>query len=176
MPKTSDRSRQYVVQHESDDDPTYVVRSADKQLGDEDCVAFGGRVPVEARLRLARFVCDELNRLASCQQVHGQPSLAVQCPTANRTEGQPLITGVAAGIVPAAGASSTGIRNSATLCFSELVDFVSKIQALFYLDILGDRELWNPDKEWDGADLLDELALVLYQYGLAPSRISEASL
>ena len=236
---------QYVVQHEFDNEPTYVAGSADKQLEDKDCVAFGSRLPVKARLRLAQHVCDELNRIAIGQQLDPQLASAARTSVTNHATGQATLvisvsggvvqevlaeqpaprvilvdwdteacdeganvmhfmdagglpvfawvvempTGVltaddcdvcrmlaAAGIVIKPQISIEGIRDPATLNTGELVDFVSRIQAILYLDILGDREFWNPDKEWEGADLLDELALVMHEYQLAPPHISDAPL
>ncbi|MEX2170063.1 MAG: hypothetical protein WD851_12200 [Pirellulales bacterium] len=245
MPQTGKPAPQYVVQHEFDDEPTYVVRSSDKQLEVEDCIALGSRLPVSLRLKLARYVCDELNRFAEGQHIDSDPAsiertsvislaagqstivfsvaggvvhdlfappaaprvILVDWDTEACDEGANLVHSIdaggkpvfawvvemptsevpaggcdvsralaAAGIVLDASASSPGIRDPATLSLGQLVNIVRKTQALFYLDILDDREFWNPDKEWHGADLLDELALLLDQYHLAPPRISEAPL
>ena len=242
---TDSARRPYIVQHEFDNEPTYVVHHADPQLADEDFVAFGSRLPVDARLRLAQYVCDELNRLAGVQQPNGQLERAISSAHKNFAPGQStLVISVVGGVVQdvftrlpaprvilvdwdtegsdegpnlahfadavgkpvfawvvemptsempaedcdvslalaAAGIEMkstpliTGIRDPASLNTSELVDFVSRVQALFYLDILGDREIWNPDKEWNGADLLDELALVMDKWGLIPTAISDAQL
>ena len=243
---TDSAPRPYIVQHEFDNEPTYVVHHADPQLADEDCVAFDSRLPVDARLRLAQYVCDELNRLSGVPQLHAPPVSAISSAVKNFAAGQStLVISVVGGVVQdvftrlpaprvilidwdtegdddepnlvrfvdaqgkpvfawvaemptseppaedcdvsralaAAGielqwsaASTTDIRDPATLNTSELVDFVGRVQALFYLDILGDREFWNPDKEWDGADLLGELALVMDKWGLIPTAISDAQL
>jgi hypothetical protein len=49
----------FSVQHEFDYDPTYVV---DSNTSDEDIVTFGVRLPWELRVKLAKLVCDELNK------------------------------------------------------------------------------------------------------------------
>ena len=243
---TDSASRPYIVQHEFDNEPTYVVHHADPQLADEDCVAFGSRLPVDARLRLAQYVCDELNRLAGVPQLHGPPVASIPSAVKNFAAGQStLVISVAGGVVqdvftrlpaprvilvdwdtegseegpnlahfndavgkpvfawvvemptselPAedcdvsralaaasielqsSPASTTGIRDPATLNTFELDDFVRGVQSLLYLDILGDREFWNPDKEWQAADLLDELARLMAQHGLVPTSIADAPL
>ena len=144
MSHFNERTPRYVVQHERDDEPTYILSSTDLPACDDDCITFGRQVPIEIRLLLARHVCELLNRWRE-----------------GTTAPQEL---------------SCGIRDPATLNTFELVDLVRRVQALFYLDILGDRESWNPDKEWDGADLLDELAQLMVQHGLAPTAIADAPL
>jgi hypothetical protein len=49
-----------------------------------------------------------------------------------------------------------------------LVEIVSRIQTLLYLDVKGDREFWNPGKEWSGADTCFSIQDLLYQHGLVP--------
>ncbi|MEX2171771.1 MAG: hypothetical protein WD851_20800 [Pirellulales bacterium] len=250
MPQTTDSAPpQYVVQHEFDDEPTYVVHNADTQIQDEDCVTFGSHLPVELRLRLAQSVCDELNREADGQQLHIPPTAssapAGPAPGMTPAEGRrALVISVSGGVVqevfaespaprvilvdwdtetchegsslvrssgadgksllarvaefptnnvPAANSDvslalaaagiamkleppAAGIRDPATLSTEAIVKLARRIQALFYLDILGEREFWNPDKEWEGADLLDELALAMNESGLVPISITGAPL
>jgi hypothetical protein len=94
-------------------------------------------------------------------------------PTIDSDVGQAL---TAAGINLLPSTSEETIRDPATLSQDELVHFAQRVQAIFYLDISDDCEFWNPDKEWEAADLLDELAGVLQEYGLVPTRISDAPL
>ena len=57
-----------------------------------------------------------------------------------------------------------------TLRPAELRTIVDKIQRLLWLDVEeGDgREFWNPDKEWECADLLSFIATELENAGLKP--------
>lgn len=48
---------------------------------------------------------------------------------------------------------------------------VEAIQQRMYLDEPEKgRYVWNPDKEWDGADLCQDIAAILHQYELVPER------
>jgi len=49
-----------------------------------------------------------------------------------------------------------------------LVEIVSGVQALLYLDVKGEREFWNPGKEWSGADVCFAVQDLLHQHGLVP--------
>ena len=49
-----------------------------------------------------------------------------------------------------------------------LVEIVSRIQALLYLDLQGEREFWNPGKEWSGADVCFAVQEMLHRHGLVP--------
>jgi len=49
-----------------------------------------------------------------------------------------------------------------------LVEIVSGVQALLYLDLQGEREFWNPGKEWSGADVCFAVQDLLHQHGLVP--------
>lgn len=52
----------------------------------------------------------------------------------------------------------------------ELEDIVDAIQQILYLDHQSEEGLfWNPDKEWDCADTIDEVALKLREHDLVPS-------
>ena len=51
-----------------------------------------------------------------------------------------------------------------------LVEIVSRVQSLLYLDMdRNGREFWNPAKEWGGADVCQDIQDVLHQHGLAPT-------
>ena len=50
-----------------------------------------------------------------------------------------------------------------------LVEIVSGVQSLLYLDLKGEREFWNPGKEWSGADVCFAVQDLLHQHGLVPS-------
>jgi hypothetical protein len=47
----------YTVQHEFDDEPTYVVNIDD----DDDCVEISPKIPYQKRVELARMIRDFLN-------------------------------------------------------------------------------------------------------------------
>ena len=66
------------------------------------------------------------------------------------------------------------MRNPSSLTHDELAQFANAVQSLLYLDMQNEREFWNPDKEWDAADLLDELALVMQRYNLVPTTLADA--
>ena len=51
----------------------------------------------------------------------------------------------------------------------ELLDIVQAIQDRLYLDVNDQGvEFWNPDKQWSGADVCQDLAGLLDQHGLVP--------
>jgi hypothetical protein len=52
-----------------------------------------------------------------------------------------------------------------------LVDIVDALQQAIYLEARGGQLVWNPDKEWEAADALMELAGLLSRHGLAPRRV-----
>lgn len=49
-----------------------------------------------------------------------------------------------------------------------LVEIASGVQALLYLDVKGEREFWNPGKDWSGADVCESIQNLLHQHGLVP--------
>ena len=49
-----------------------------------------------------------------------------------------------------------------------LVEIVSGVQALLYLDVKGEREFWNPAKEWSGADVCFAIQDLLHRHSLVP--------
>jgi len=49
-----------------------------------------------------------------------------------------------------------------------LVEIVSGVQALLYLDVDHEREFWNPAKEWSGADMCFAIQDLLHQHSLVP--------
>ena len=112
--------------------------------------------------------------------VRGQPVFAwvVELPISELPgdDGDQIRALTAAGIEVEPALWREGIRDPATLNRGELVDCARRVQSLLYLDIVGDREFWNPDKEWQGADLLDELAKLMAEQGLLPSSIANAPL
>jgi hypothetical protein len=52
----------------------------------------------------------------------------------------------------------------------ELEGIVEAVQQALYLDHEGSAFVWNPDKVWDGADVCQNLANVLSQFGLVPDQ------
>lgn len=74
------------------------------------------------------------------------------------------------------------MRRASNLSVAELSQIVDSLQQHLYLDVDSHGAFaWNPrkDKEWNGADVCDELASLLTQHGLAPTEttpfIPEAS-
>jgi hypothetical protein len=53
----------------------------------------------------------------------------------------------------------------------ELLGIVRAVQCCLYLDH-DDQEakFWNPDKQWSGADVCQDLAGLFDQHGLVPAR------
>ena len=65
------------------------------------------------------------------------------------------------------------MRTAKDLTRDELVMIVAALQQALYLDF--DAELtkvWNPDKQWDGADICDQLATELARLGLVPEAVT----
>jgi hypothetical protein len=53
----------------------------------------------------------------------------------------------------------------------ELLRIVQAIQCRLYLDVNAqEAEFWNPDKQWSGADVCQDVAGLLDQHGLVPDR------
>ena len=53
----------------------------------------------------------------------------------------------------------------------ELLDIVQAVQRRLYLDHDNEgAEFWNPDKQWSGADVCQDLAGLFDQHGLVPAR------
>jgi hypothetical protein len=53
----------------------------------------------------------------------------------------------------------------------ELLRIVRAVQCRLYLDHDDQgAEFWNPDKQWSGADVCQDLAGILDQHGLVPAR------
>jgi hypothetical protein len=50
----------------------------------------------------------------------------------------------------------------------DMEQIISQIQAILWLDMSEDGELWNPDKEWD-SETVENVAAVLADHGLRPS-------
>ena len=65
------------------------------------------------------------------------------------------------------------MRQAQDLSRAELVTIVDALQQALYLDF-DDRsqKVWNPDKSWDGADVCDQLALLLADHGLVPQSVT----
>lgn len=55
----------------------------------------------------------------------------------------------------------------------ELVMIVDSLLQALYLDFDADlTQVWNPDKEWDGADICDQMAAKLARLGLIPEAVT----
>jgi hypothetical protein len=50
----------------------------------------------------------------------------------------------------------------------DMEQIISKVQAILWLDMSEEGELWNPDKEWD-SETVESVAAVLADHGLRPS-------
>ena len=63
------------------------------------------------------------------------------------------------------------MRVPSELTRDELLSIVGSIQTFLYLDTDEQgSEFWNPDNPISGADLLDHVAFVLDDHGLAPEK------
>ena len=61
------------------------------------------------------------------------------------------------------------MRRTKDLKQTELAAIVTAIHEILYLDIGHHCQLyWNPDKEWSGADVCQDIAYVLDKHGLVP--------
>ena len=64
------------------------------------------------------------------------------------------------------------MRQAQDLSRAELVTIVDALQQALYLDFDNrNQKVWNPDKSWDGADVCDQLALLLADHGLVPQSV-----
>lgn len=65
------------------------------------------------------------------------------------------------------------MRTAKELARNELLTIVEALQQALYLDFDADlTQVWNPDKEWDGADLCDQLAAELARFDLVPDVVT----
>ena len=65
------------------------------------------------------------------------------------------------------------MRQAKELSPAELATIVNALQQALYLDFDNrNQKVWNPDKSWDGADVCDQLALLLADYGLVPQSVT----
>ena len=61
------------------------------------------------------------------------------------------------------------MRTARELTLAELAAIVDSLQQALYLDFDEKlRKVWNPNKEWDGADICDQLAAELARFDLVP--------
>lgn len=68
------------------------------------------------------------------------------------------------------------MRLAADLTRDELIAIVQAIQAELYLDqTAGVTSIWNPEKEWSGADVLQNIARTLDEFELVPAEPIAAS-
>ncbi len=68
------------------------------------------------------------------------------------------------------------MRFAADLSHDELLWIVQAIQSELYLDDTGNgSSIWNPEKEWSGADVLQNIARTLNEFDLVPAEPSAAS-
>lgn len=64
------------------------------------------------------------------------------------------------------------MRPAKELSRAELATIVDALQQALYLDFDNrNQKIWNPDKSWDGADVCDQLALLLAEHGLVPQSV-----
>ena len=67
------------------------------------------------------------------------------------------------------------MRQPADLTHQELSTIATRLQQALYLDgDAEDRVVWNPDKSWAAADILDDLATLLAGLKLVPENLTEA--
>jgi hypothetical protein len=65
------------------------------------------------------------------------------------------------------------MKAAKNLSHEALVEIAETVQGLLYLDIVNDREVFNPEKEWSGADVCEALAGLCTKHKLAPSFLGE---
>lgn len=64
------------------------------------------------------------------------------------------------------------MRNTNDLSRAELTAIVDVLQQALYLDFDSAlTKVWNPDKEWDGAEVCDYLAAELTRFDLVPQSV-----
>ena len=67
------------------------------------------------------------------------------------------------------------MRQPVQLSPEELIALVTALQQALYLDFNHKNEpIWNPDKQWDGADICDQLAAELARVDLVPRQVITA--
>ncbi len=65
------------------------------------------------------------------------------------------------------------MRSTTELTRRELLLIVDGLQQALYLDFDSRlTKIWNPDKEWDGAEVCDYLAALLAGFGLIPLTVT----
>ena len=65
------------------------------------------------------------------------------------------------------------MRSTTELTRRELLVIVDGLQQALYLDFDSRlTKIWNPDKEWDGAEVCDYLAALLAGFGLIPLTVT----
>lgn len=68
------------------------------------------------------------------------------------------------------------MRLAADLTRDELIAIVQTVQAELYLDHSeSGSSIWNPEKEWSGADVLQNIAPTLNEFDLVPAEPRAAS-
>jgi len=66
------------------------------------------------------------------------------------------------------------MRDPTTLSHGELAHIVAKLQDALFLECFHDvGQVYNLDKEVDGADLIEDMCCVLHEFGLVPRSSSE---
>ena len=56
------------------------------------------------------------------------------------------------------------------------MEIASYARDFLYLDIVDDREVWNPDKDAGGYDYIDHMHFVLGKYDLIPEKMTPTNL
>ena len=68
------------------------------------------------------------------------------------------------------------MRTVSELSHAELACIVAAIQQALYLDFDSTQtKIWNPDKEWEGAEVCDRLAAELDRFDLVPQSVIPVS-
>ncbi len=90
---------------------------------------------------------------------------------------------ISADTTPHFGEGKFKMKNPSELSRRELIEIVAGIRDRMYLDInppdcpdesLRDAEVWNPDKEVCGADLVEAIDAIMESHGLRPSEMRAA--